>query len=50
MAVDPESLADAITVVFEGSFILSNTYNRPEVVAEQLGHYRRYVALLFGRV
>lgn len=47
--VDPESLADGLNVIFEGAFILSNTYRQPEVVAEQLAHYRRYVELLFGR-
>lgn len=45
--VDPESLADGLNVIFEGAFILSNTYRQPEVVAEQLRHYRRYVELLF---
>lgn len=46
---DPESLAEAITVVFEGSFLLSKTYREPGLVAEQLRHYRQYLELLFGR-
>lgn len=46
--VDLESLADGLNVVFEGAFILSNTYQQPEIVAEQLAHYRRYIELLFG--
>jgi len=45
--VDPQSLADAITVVFEGSFILSKTYRDPDAIAEHLAHYRRYLELLF---
>lgn len=47
--VDPESLADGLNVIFEGAFILSNTYRQPQVVAEQLAHYRRYIELLHGR-
>ena len=46
---DPRSVAEAITVVFEGAFLLSKTYRDPGLVAEQLGHYRRYIELLFGR-
>jgi TetR/AcrR family transcriptional repressor of nem operon len=47
--IDPESLADGILVVFEGAFLLSKTYLDPGLVADQLAHYRRYVALLHGR-
>ncbi len=46
--VDPAGLADMITVIFEGAFIMSKTLEDPEVVAEQLGHYKRYVELVFG--
>jgi len=45
--VDPQSLADVITVVFEGSFILSKTYRDPDVISDHLAHYRRYLELLF---
>lgn len=45
--VDPDSLADAILVVFEGAFLLSKTYLDAGLVAEQLRHYRQYVELLF---
>ena len=45
---DPESLADMMTVIFEGAFILSKTLGEPEAVAAQLAHYRRYLELLFG--
>lgn len=47
--VTPESLADFINVTFEGAFILSKTFRDPAVIAEQLGHYRRYIQYLFGR-
>ncbi len=46
-AVDFESLAEMLTVVFEGAFIVSKTQREPEVVAEQLSHYRSYLELLF---
>lgn len=46
--VDIESLAEMMTVAFEGAFIVSKTQREPEVVAEQLVHYRRYIELLFG--
>ena len=42
------SLADMMTVVFEGAFIVSKTLKEPAAVAEQLTHFRNYVALLFG--
>jgi len=47
--VDPQSVADGITVVFEGSFILSKTYRDPGAIAEHLAHYRRYIELLFAQ-
>ena len=46
--VDLDSLAEMLTVVFEGAFIVSKTQREPEVVAEQLIHYRRYIELLFA--
>ena len=42
------SLADMLTVVFEGAFILSRVLKGPKVFAEQLRHYRRYIELLFA--
>lgn len=47
IAIDPASLADLITVVFEGAFILSRTLREPQAVARQLAHYRNYLELLF---
>jgi len=46
--VDLTSLADAITVVFEGAFIVSKTHREPQIVAQQLRHYRHYLDLLFS--
>ena len=46
--VDVDSLADSITVVFEGSFIVSRTLNDPKTVARQLRHLQTYLRLLFG--
>ncbi|MEQ8966675.1 MAG: TetR/AcrR family transcriptional regulator [Azospirillaceae bacterium] len=46
--VDTDSLADLLTVIFEGAFILSKTCKDPRTVADQLGHYRTYLELLFG--
>lgn len=46
--VDNESLAEMLTVIFEGAFIVSKTQREPEVVAEQLKHYRRYLEMLFA--
>jgi TetR/AcrR family transcriptional repressor of nem operon len=48
MEVDPDSLADLITVIFEGSFVLTRTAGKGGVFAHQLRHYRNYLQLLFG--
>lgn len=41
------SLADMITVIFEGAFIVSKMLRDPGTVAEHLAHYRAYLELLF---
>ncbi len=48
VAVELDSLADMLTGVVEGAFILSRMENAPQAVAEQLGHYRNYLELLFA--
>jgi len=48
LPVDPASLADLLTAVFEGAFIMAKTLKDPHIVAGQLGHYRNYLQLLFG--
>lgn len=45
--VDLKSLADMLLVVFEGAFILSQSFNDPKSVARQLSHYHGYIKLLF---
>lgn len=47
--VSPESLADMLTVTFEGAFIVSKVMDEPDLVAEQLDHFRDYVEFLFAR-
>lgn len=46
--VDTAGLADMFTVVVEGGYVLSRALREPDAVARQLGHYRRYLELLFG--
>ena len=46
--VDPDELVDGLTVAFEGSMILSKMLNDPKTIAVHLGHYRRYLELLFA--
>ena len=48
--VSTESLADMLTVIFEGAFIVSKTLKAPGAVAAQIRHYRNYLLLLFGEV
>jgi TetR/AcrR family transcriptional repressor of nem operon len=48
LPVDSESLADQLTVILEGAFIVSRTLNEPKVTAQQLRHYRNYLELLFS--
>ena len=47
-AVDADSLADMMTVIFEGAFIVSKTLREPKVVAAQAAHFRTYLELLFA--
>jgi TetR/AcrR family transcriptional regulator, transcriptional repressor for nem operon len=47
--VDPDELADGLTVVFEGSMILSKLVKDPKAIAAHLRHYRRYLELLFEK-
>ncbi|RIA08884.1 TetR family transcriptional regulator [Flavobacteriaceae bacterium MAR_2010_72] len=46
---DVESLADHVTVIFEGAFIVSRALNDPNIAAKQLQHLKNYVALLFEK-
>ncbi|TVZ57651.1 TetR family transcriptional regulator [Flavobacteriaceae bacterium MAR_2010_105] len=46
---DVESLADHVTVIFEGAFIVSRALNDPDITAKHLQHLKNYVALLFEK-
>lgn len=46
--VDLEATADMLTVIFEGSFIVSKSLDDAGLVARQLGRYRDYLAQIFG--
>lgn len=48
LEVEVDSLADMATVAFEGAFIVSKTLKDPKTLAQQIGHYKRYLELLFG--
>lgn len=49
LPVTADTLADMMTVVFEGAYVLSRTVKEPQVLAAQLAHYRNYLELLFAR-
>lgn len=44
--LDLEALADQLTVVVEGSYVLSKVLSDPGLPARQLRHFRRYLELL----
>ena len=44
---DPDVVADMITVLFEGAFVMSRSLGGPGVFAQQLKEYRTHVQLLF---
>lgn len=48
VAVDLDSLADAMVVVVEGAFVVSRMRDDPGTTAAQLDHLRTYLELLFG--
>lgn len=45
--VDLESLADMLMVIFEGSFVLTQSLNDNRIIARQLSNYHTYLQLLF---
>jgi len=47
VAVDLPSLADGFLVIIEGAFILAKSLNDPNVVVQQLQHYKNYLRLIF---
>ena len=47
--VEVDDLADMLTVIFEGAYVMSRTLHEPGSVGRQLRQYRQYLELLFGR-
>lgn len=45
--IDLESLADMLLVIFEGAFIVSQSYKDPKIISRQLSNYHHYLKLLF---
>ena len=45
--VDLDSLADMISVLFEGAFVVARSTDTRAVFADQLRHYRTYLKLIF---
>lgn len=45
--INIESLADMLLVIFEGSFVLSQSMNENKIIARQLSNYHTYLQLLF---
>jgi TetR/AcrR family transcriptional repressor of nem operon len=45
---DAESLADMLTVVFEGALVVARSMQDRRMFAAQVRHYRTYIELLFG--
>jgi TetR/AcrR family transcriptional repressor of nem operon len=44
--IDREALADQLTVIVEGSYILSKVLDDSSLLARQIKHFRRYLELL----
>ena len=47
VAVDLDSLADAVTALVEGGIILSKSLKDKNALPAQIMHYRNYIKLLF---
>ena len=48
LPVDSASLADAFNTSLEGAFIMSKAVGEPEIIVQQLRHYKNYIELLFS--
>ena len=46
--MDLASLADGLTSAFEGAFVMPRMLAEPQVMGQQLTHYRNYIELLFS--
>ena len=45
--VTAEDLADMLTVIFEGGFIMSRIYSDPKLTGRQLRQFRNYLEMMF---
>jgi len=48
-SIDPESLAKYLVAIGEGSLIVAKAKQDPEVVRENLRHFKQYIQFLFGK-
>lgn len=48
--VSAEELADGLSVVVEGAYVLSRALKQPRLVLDQLRHYRTYLEMVLGEV
>jgi TetR/AcrR family transcriptional repressor of nem operon len=46
--LDVDAVADMLTVIVEGAFVVSRSMTDPALVVDQLRQYRAYLELLFG--
>lgn len=47
--VDPDTLADGLTAVIEGGYVMAKALDDPAVLVAQFEMYKRHLELLFGR-
>ncbi|PKA84017.1 TetR family transcriptional regulator [Ulvibacter sp. MAR_2010_11] len=47
--IDVQSLADHVTVVFEGAFVVARAMNDPDITVRHLHHLKNYLELLFEK-
>jgi TetR/AcrR family transcriptional repressor of nem operon len=45
--VDLDEVADLLSTVFEGGFVMAKSLRDPRLIARHLAHYRNYIELLF---
>ena len=48
LPVDSASLADSFNTILEGAFVMSKAVGEPQIIAQQLRHYKNYIELLFS--
>jgi TetR/AcrR family transcriptional repressor of nem operon len=48
LGVDLDEVADLLSTVFEGGFVMAKSLRDPRLIARHLAHYRNYVEMLFS--